>query len=73
MINKNEPFEIKGGLLSAATRQNIAKNVNEKLFAHTEYRGEELKVQDIIDKQAYALKRAVTQNEKYKPFIGRFQ
>lgn len=73
MINKNEPFEIKGGLLSAATRQNIAKNVNEKLFAHTEYRGEELKAQDIIDKQAYALKRAVTQNEKYKPFIGRFQ
>lgn len=73
MINKNEPFEIKGGLLSAATRQNIAKNVNEKLFAHTKYRGEELKAQDIIDKQAYALKRAVTQNEKYKPFIGRFQ
>ena len=73
MINKNEPFEIKDGLLSAATRQNIAKNVNEKLFAHTEYRGEELKAQDIIDKQAYALKRAVTQNEKYKPFIGRFQ
>lgn len=73
MINKNEPFEIKGGLLSATTRQNIAKNVNEKLFTHTEYRGEELKAQDIIDKQAYALKRAVTQNEKYKPFIGRFQ
>ena len=73
MINKNEPFEIKDGLLSAATRQNIAKNVNEKLFAHTEYRGEELKAQDIIDKQAYVLKRAVTQNEKYKPFIGRFQ
>ena len=73
MINKNEPFEIKDGLLSAATRQNIAKNVNEKLFAHTEYRGEQLKAQDIIDKQAYALKRAVTQNEKYRPFIGRFQ
>ena len=73
MVNKNEPFEIKDGLLSAATRQNIAKNVNEKLFACTEYRGEQLKAQDIIDKQAYALKRAVTQSEKYKPFIGRFQ
>ena len=73
MVNKNEPFEIKDGLLSVSTRQNIAKNVNEKLFAYTEYRGEKLKAQDIIDKQAYALKRAVTQNEKYKPFIGRFQ
>lgn len=73
MVNKNEPFEIKDGLLSVATRQNIAKNVNEKLFAYTEYRGEKLKAQDIIDKQVYALKRAVTQNEKYKPFIGRFQ
>ncbi len=73
MVNKNEPFEIKDGLLSAKTRQNIAKNVNEKLFAYTQYRGEQLKAQDIIDKQAYALKRAVTQNEKYKPFIGRFQ
>lgn len=73
MVNKNEPFEIKDGLLSAATRQNIAKNVNEKLFACTQYRGEQLKAQDIIDRQAYALKRAVTQNEKYKPFIGRFQ
>lgn len=73
MINKNEPFEIKDGFLSAITRQNIAKNVNKKLFTHTKYRGEELKAQDIIDKQAYALKRAVTQDEKYKPFIGRFQ
>lgn len=73
MVNKNESFEIKDGLLSVATRQNIAKNVNEKLFACTQYRGEQLKAQDIIDKQAYALKRAVTQNEKYKPFIGRFQ
>ncbi len=73
MVNKNEPFEIKDGLLSVATRQNIAKNVNEKLFACTQYRGERLKAQDIIDRQAYALKRAVTQNEKYKPFIGRFQ
>lgn len=73
MVNKNEPFEIKDGLLSAKTRQNIAKNVNEKLFAYTQYRGEQLKAQDIIDKQAYALKRAITQNEKYKPFIGRFQ
>lgn len=73
MVNKNEPFEIKDGLLSVSTRQNIAKNVNEKLFAYTEYRGEKLKAQDIIDRQAYALKRAVTQNEKYKPFIGRFQ
>ena len=73
MVNKNEPFEIKDGLLSVSTRQNIAKNVNEKLFAYTEYRGEKLKAQDIIDKQVYALKRAVTQNEKYKPFIGRFQ
>lgn len=73
MVNKNEPFEIKDGLLSAATRQNIAKNVNEKLFSCTEYRGEQLKTQDVIDKQAYALKRAVTQSEKYKPFIGRFQ
>ncbi len=73
MVNKNEPFEIKDGLLSVATRQNIAKNVNEKLFACTQYRGEQLKAQDIIDRQAYALKRAVTQNEKYKPFIGRFQ
>ena len=73
MVNKNEPFEIKDGLLSVATRQNITKNVNEKLFACTQYRGEQLKAQDIIDRQAYALKRAVTQNEKYKPFIGRFQ
>lgn len=52
MVNKNEPFEIKDGLLSVSTRQNIAKNVNEKLFAYTEYRGEKLKAQDIIDKQA---------------------
>ena len=46
MVNKNEPFEIKDGLLSAATRQNIAKNVNEKLFSCTEYRGEQLKAQE---------------------------
>ncbi|WP_172126951.1 CRISPR-associated endonuclease Cas1 [Campylobacter sp. RM16192] len=73
MINKNEPFDIKDGLLSVDTRRNITKNVNEKLFAYTTFRSEELKTQDIITRQAYALKRSISENVKYKPFIARFQ
>lgn len=73
MINKNEPFDIKDGLLSVDTRRNITKNVNEKLFAYTTFRSEEIKTQDIITKQAYALKHSILENVKYKPFIARFQ
>lgn len=73
MINKNEPFIANDGLLDITTRQNITKNINERFFAYTNYRGEQLKGEDIIAHQAYALKNAITQNTKYKPFIGRFQ
>ena len=73
MVNKNEPFEISDGMLSIKTRQNIAKNINERFFSYTRYRSENIKGEDIILRQAYALKHCIIDNQKYKPFIGRFQ
>lgn len=73
MVNKNEPFEISEGMLSVKTRQNITKNINERFFAYTRYRSEEIRGEDIILRQAYALKHSIVDNQKYKPFIGRFQ
>ncbi|MCD8213814.1 MAG: CRISPR-associated endonuclease Cas1, partial [Campylobacter sp.] len=73
MINKNEPFALKDGALDVPTRINIAKNINEKLFSYTRFRSEELKVEHIIEKQAYALRACVLEGVKYKPFIARFQ
>lgn len=72
MLNKNEPFCIKDGFLSIKTRQNIVKNIQEKLFSTSHYKGKNIRIKDIITSQAYLYKRAILEDVKYKAFIGRY-
>ena len=72
MLSKNEKLEIKNGLLTKATREKIAKEIYEKLATYTTYRKKSMKMENIIISQAYELKKAILEDKKYKPFIGRF-
>lgn len=72
MLNKNEPFCIKDGFLSVKTRQNIVKNIQERLFSSSYYKGKNIRIKDIIASQAYLYKRAILEDVKYKAFIGRY-
>jgi group II intron reverse transcriptase/maturase/CRISPR-associated endonuclease Cas1 len=74
MLNKDEPIKLdKEGLLTKKSRQLISKNIKEKLGSYTMWKKESIKIENIIQTQAYNLKKTVEDNSiKYKPFIGKF-
>ena len=72
MFNRNEPIEINNGILTLDSRKLIAKNIFEKLNSFTFYKGEKVKIENIIQQQAYLLRKFVEGKEKYKAFIGRY-
>ena len=73
MLNKQEPLEIdKSGLLTERSRQLISQNIKEKLGQYTTWHGQSVLISDIISTQCYALARAISGQETYKAFIGKF-
>ena len=73
MINRNEKIKLNDdGYLDNETKKNIAKNIFERLATYTKYRDKQMKIENIILSQAYALKNAIVNNETYKPFIGKY-
>jgi len=73
MLNKDEPIKLdKDGLLTKPSRQLIAKNIKEKLSSYTMWRKESRKVENILQIQCYNLLKAIDNEKKYKPFIGKF-
>ena len=73
MINRDEKISLTNdGYLDNETKKNIAKNIFERLSTYTKYRNKQMKTENIILSQAYALKEAVLNAEKYKPFIGKY-
>lgn len=73
MLNKQEPLEVdKSGLLTERSRQLISQNIKEKLGQYTTWHGQSVLISDIISTQCYALARAISGQETYKAFIGKF-
>jgi len=73
MINKNEPIKLnKEGFLTDDTKKLIAKNIYEKLGSYTTWRKQSIKIENIIQRQAYALRDFILEDKTYKPFIGKF-
>ncbi len=74
MINKNEPLALDGnGMLTKQSRRLLANNVKERLGSYTLWRKRSVKIESIIQSQAYHLAKVISGDEKrYKPFIGKF-
>jgi group II intron reverse transcriptase/maturase/CRISPR-associated endonuclease Cas1 len=73
MINRNEKIKLdKNGFLNKESRNNIAKNIIERLATYTKYRNKQMKIENIILSQAYLLKDAIVSNKNYKPFVGKY-
>ena len=73
IINRNEKIKLDSeGLLDKETKQNIVKNIFERLATYVKYRDKYMKIENIILSQSYLLKNAIINNEKYKPFIGKY-
>lgn len=73
MINRNEKIKVNSeGYLEKESKEAITKNIFERLASYTKYRDKQMKVENIILAQAYALKDAIINGTKYKPFIGKY-
>jgi CRISPR-associated endonuclease Cas1/group II intron reverse transcriptase/maturase len=73
MVNREEPLRTDAkGLLSKKSRRLVARNVLERLGAHTRHDGELRRMRTVIREEAYAFARAIDAGERYRPFIGRY-
>ena len=72
MFNRNEKIEVIAGELTKSSKKLVLDNIIEKLASFTTYKKEKVKIENIILKQAYLLRKAIEENVKYKPFIGRY-
>lgn len=72
MINKNEPLQIKNGYLTKYSKELITKNIYERLLMPTRYKNKKMILENVMLAQLYLLKKAIIEDKKYKPFIGRY-
>lgn len=59
LIQKGQDLEVRNGLLTDKTRQLLVKSVMERLARYEKYQGEEIKMEQIILRQAKLLAKAL--------------
>ncbi len=72
LIQKGQELEERNGLLTDNTRQLLVKAVMERLARYEKYQGEEMKMENIIVRQAKLLAKAFEGTEKFKPYVAKW-
>ena len=72
LVQKGQDLEIRNGLLTDKTRQILVKSVMERLARYEKYQGEEMKMENIILRQAKLLAKAFEGTEKFKPYVAKW-
>ena len=72
LVQKGQDLEIRNGLLTDHTRQLLVKSVMERLARYEKYQGEEMKMEQIILRQAKLLAKAFEGTEKFKPYVAKW-
>lgn len=72
MVQKGVDLKLNKGILSDNTRQLLAKNVMERLNRYEKYRGTEMKMQQIIVKQAMEISSYFKDGVLYRPYIAKW-
>lgn len=72
LIQKGQDLEVRNGLLTDTTRQLLVKSVMERLARYEKYQGEELKMEQIILRQAKQLAKAFEENATFKPYVAKW-
>ena len=72
LIQKGQDLEIRNGLLTDTTRQLLVKSIMERLARYEKYQGEEMKMENIIVRQAKLLAKAFAREEKFKPYVAKW-
>ncbi len=72
MVQKGVDLNLNKGVLSDNTRRLLAKNVMERLNRYEKYRGVEMKMQQIIVKQAMEIASYFKDGVLYRPYIAKW-
>lgn len=72
LIQKGQDLEVRNGLLTDNTRQLLVKSVMERLARYERYQGEEMKMENIIVRQAKLLAKVFEGSEKFKPYVAKW-
>lgn len=72
LVQKGQELEVRNGLLTDKTRQLLVKSVMERLARYEKYKGEDMKMEQIILRQAKLLARAFDGKEKFKPYVAKW-
>lgn len=72
LVQKGQNLEVRNGLLTDATRQLLVKSVMERLARYEKYQREEMKMEQIILRQAKLLAKAFDGTDKFKPYVAKW-
>lgn len=72
LVQKGQDLEVRNGLLTDKTRQLLVKSVMERLARYEKYHGEEMKMEQIILRQAKLLAKAFEGTDKFKPYVAKW-
>jgi CRISPR-associated endonuclease Cas1 len=72
LVQKGQDVEIRNGLLTDQTRKMLVRSVMERLARYEKYQGEEMKMENIIVRQAKLLAKAFEGTEKFKPYVAKW-
>jgi group II intron reverse transcriptase/maturase/CRISPR-associated endonuclease Cas1 len=72
LIQKGQELEVRNGLLTDQTRQLLVKSIMERLARYEKYQGEEIKMEQIILRQAKLLAKAFEGTSKFKPYVAKW-
>ena len=72
LVQKGQDLEVRNGLLTDNTRQLLVKSVMERLARYEKYQGEEMKMEQIILRQAKLLAKAFDETDKFKPYVAKW-
>lgn len=72
LIQKGQDLEVRNGLLTDKTRQLLVKSIMERLARYEKYQGEEMKMENIILRQAKLLAKAFEGTDKFKSYVAKW-
>lgn len=72
MVQKKTELTMNKGFLADNTRQILAKNIMERLNRYEKYRGAEMKMQQIIQRQCEEIATYFQNATRYKPYIAKW-
>jgi len=72
LVQTGQSVEVKDGLLTDQTRKLLVSSIMERLARYEKYQGEEIRMEQIILKQAKLLAAAFSGDEEFKPYVAKW-